>query len=164
MFLLELQKRYRMLNEITYTKIRQARASHARWVRRAKHLIEGLPISEDMIPIDSTSCEFGMWFYHEGMKFKSNPELLKYLNSIEEKHNHLHDIYLKIYKIYFVDTRVSWYRSILTNKHREVSPNECAYAKVYFDSLEKVSEELLALLEKLEIQLRALTLNNIYYG
>ena len=153
-----------MLNEISYTKIRQARASHARWVRRAKHLIEGLPVSEDMIPIDSTSCEFGMWFYNEGMKFKNNPELLKLLNSIEEKHNHLHDIYLKIYKIYFLDTRVSWFRSVVTNKYREVTSSEGAYAKVYFDSLEKVSGELLVLLERFENTLRTLTLNEIYYS
>lgn len=68
-----------MLRETTYTKIRYARASYIRWVRRAKHLIEGLRVSEDMIPVDSTSCEFGLWLYDEGMRFKSSPELVNYL-------------------------------------------------------------------------------------
>ncbi len=143
-----------MFNKTAYAKIRDARASHARWVRRAKHLIEGLPVSEDLIPIDSTACAFGVWLYDEGMRYKTRPELSAYLNSIEKKHNELHDVYLSIYKIYFVDTKPSWFRSLVTKQLKEVSPQKREQAEAYFKVLQEVSDELITTLEDFEASLR----------
>lgn len=89
-------------------EIRDAYVAHEKWVRRAKHLVENLPVDEKMIPVDSTECQFGQWLYGIGMKYKNISQLSGILHKIEEEHRNLHDIYLRVYKIYFLETKRSW--------------------------------------------------------
>ena len=82
-------------------EIRDAHIAHTKWVRRAKHLVENLPVDEKMIPLDHTECHFGQWLYNSGMKYKNIPQLTHTIRAIDESHQELHNIYLNIYKIYF---------------------------------------------------------------
>ncbi len=95
-----MRKRSEIIQNLTAAKV-----AHTKWVRKAKHLVESLPVKEDMIPIDSTDCKFGQWFYSEGIRFKIDDSFSSILGKIEKEHTELHNLYLKIYKIYFVDTK-----------------------------------------------------------
>jgi len=145
-----------MHKSLIYTKVREARASHANWIRRAKHLIEGLPVGEEFIPINSTACHFGLWLYGEGMKYKSLKNLTDKLTAIEVKHNELHDIYLHIYKIFFVDTKPSWIMSLITTQRKEVSEKNRETAQTHFTKLQRVSDELMHELDNFETMVRAI--------
>lgn len=131
--------------------------SHASWVRRAEHLIEGLPVEEKLIPYDATECRFGQWFYDEVMKFKVVPDLSDTLTEIENRHNELHGIYLNIYKIYFVDTRPSWIRNLMTTQRKKVSHPMREIAQQYFKELQRVSDELMKALDLFESKVQVAT-------
>jgi len=53
-----------MNKEEILSQLRVAKAAHVSWVQRAKLLIEGFTINETSIPVNSTECQFGKWFYY----------------------------------------------------------------------------------------------------
>lgn len=134
-------------------EIRDAYVAHEKWVRRAKHLVENLPVDEKMIPIDSTECQFGQWLYGNGMKYKNIPQLSGILHKIEEEHRNLHNVYLRIYKIYFIDTKRSWMMNLLTQSRKEVSSTKQQDALHYYYQMVKISTQLLESLEIFEASL-----------
>lgn len=144
-----------MQQEYTLEKLRDAKKAHAKWVRRAKHLVENLPVCEEMIPLDSTECAFGCWLYSEGMKFKNNETTGPILDLIEKTHHKLHDIYLSIYRIYFVESKAGFFQRLLfTKSHKSISPQKQVEALKYFEELKKVSDTLVKELDTFEIALR----------
>ena len=91
-----------MEKEEVLDHLRAAKAAHIKWVQKAKLLINGIDIEEDAIPIDSTECKFGKWFYSDGQILNSlsnNP--MECMQSIESLDFALHDKYLQIFNIYF---------------------------------------------------------------
>jgi hypothetical protein len=120
-------------------QIEAARMAHAKWLRRAKHLIENMPVTSGMLPIDSTECEFGKWFYSEGLKYKNIPQLTGMLERIDALHEEIHSIYLNIYKIYFVSLKRSWLMSRLLDSHKTPSLEQQKAAYRYYIQLEDVS-------------------------
>ena len=68
--------------------------SYYEWVQRARALTEGLPVEKEAIPMDSTECAFGQWFYGEGQKIGIMPGM-DCFKEIERKHSELHEVYLK---------------------------------------------------------------------
>ena len=140
-----------MEKEYTLEKLRDAKKAHAKWVRRAKHLVENLPVKEDMIPLDSTECAFGCWLYSEGMKYKSNHMTSHVLEAIEETHHQLHDIYLKIYRIYFVESKAGFFQRLLfIDNRKSISPQKQVEALKCCEELKKVSETLVKQLDTFE--------------
>jgi hypothetical protein len=133
-----------------------ARLAHTKWLRRAKHLIENMPVTSGMIPIDSTECEFGKWFYSEGLKYKNLPQLEAILDKIERLHEEVHNIYLDIYKIYFVELKRSWLMSKLVDGYKEPSLEQQKTAYRHYIQLEDVSVLLMK-----EFDLFERTLKNI---
>jgi len=131
--------------------------AHTNWVRRARHLIEGMPVRAEFIPFDATECHFGQWFYDEVMKFNVVPELHDVLADIENSHNRLHDIYRRIHKIYFVDTQPSWIRSLITNQRTKVTEEMRKTAEHYFKELQRVSDELMGTLDLFEVKVQVVT-------
>jgi hypothetical protein len=134
-------------------EIRDAYVAHEKWVRRAKHLVENLPVDEKMIPVDSTECQFGQWLYGRGMKYKNIAQLSGILHKIEEEHRNLHNTYLRVYKIYFLETKRSWVMNLLTQSRKEVSPKKQQEALYYYHQMVKISTVLLESLEVLEASL-----------
>jgi len=142
-----------MSKEETLEQLRKAKKAHIKWVHRARALTEGLPVEQDAIPMDSTECVFGQWFYGEGQKLGVLPGM-DCFKEIEHRHNELHDAYLKIFKIYFGEMNRSFF-SKLFNLKKKISPHEQELALEYFKKLKGISEELLLQIEKLERRVNA---------
>lgn len=144
-----------MSKEHVLEHLRAAKASHVKWVQRAKKLISGIEIQEEAIPVDSTACEFGTWFYSDGQKLNAlanNP--LESMSKIEQLHFLLHDIYSNIFNIYFNQPKKGFFSKLFGQK-REVSSSEKEVAKEYYQKLESTSTELLYEINRLERRLLA---------
>ena len=136
--------------------ISNAREAHEHWLRRAKHLIEGLPVSEEMIPLDPSSCEFGRWYYSIKLKLQKFPQFEELLAHIEEYHTKLHETYLDIYKIYFIELKRSWLMSKIIDSPPEPSSEQKKRAYRYFDEMEEISEQLMKEFDSFEMSSRLL--------
>jgi len=135
--------------------LRAAKTAHIKWVQKAKLLINGVDIKEDSIPVDSTECKFGKWFYGDAQilnALSNNP--VECMQKIERLHFQLHDIYLKIFTIYFSKEKGGFF-SKLFGKKKSISDQDIISAKRHYDDLEKVSVELLDEINRLERRLVA---------
>ena len=129
----------------------KAKIAHKRWVKRADHLISGLPVDKEFIPLEATHCGFGKWLYSQGTQLRNIDATQYIIEEIEEHHDDLHDTYGEIYKLYFiVPENKSFLTKLLTFNSKKVTEKDKEKAKKYFRQLQKSSEELLALLDKLE--------------
>lgn len=138
--------RAEILQEITRAKI-----AHKRWVKRADHLISGLPVEKEFIPLAASSCGFGKWLYGQGISLKEIDIARYIIEEIEMHHNDVHEIYSEIYKIFFIiPESKSFLSKVFTFNSKTVSVKGKKQAKLYFDQLKQSSEELLKLLDKLE--------------
>lgn len=143
-----------MNKEETLTHLRNAKKAHITWVQRAHALIEGLPIEKEQVPVSCTECKFGLWFYGEGQQLGMMPGM-DILKEIETFHYELHDVYMKIFKIYFSDEDRSLL-SKLFGTRKKISADNQEIAKVYYNQLKGISEKLIATIERLERRLFAL--------
>jgi hypothetical protein len=136
-------------------QLRAAKAAHINWVQRAKMLIAGFKVDESAIPVNSTQCQFGKWFYSDAQKLnaiQNNP--MECMTSIEQLHFDLHDVYLNIYKIYY-ETESGGFFSKIFGKKKTISEDAKKLAKEYFDNMEKISKELVAEINKMESRIVA---------
>ncbi len=140
------------------TNIRVARRSHIIWVEHVKALVNGLDIKKEQIPIAVTACDFGKWFYCEGQILLSlfSEHAVK---KVENKHKELHDIYMKIYKIYFLLEKRSFFARLFRVKKRIMASEEYN-ALVYLSDLEKISNELITYLNIIEKRLNSISEEN----
>ncbi|MFZ2890367.1 CZB domain-containing protein [Sulfuricurvum sp.] len=143
-----------MNKEETLTHLRNAKKAHITWVHRAHALIEGLPIEKEQIPVSCTDCKFGQWFYGEGQRLNMMPSM-DCLKEIETLHFELHDIYMKIFKIYFTDEDRSFFSKFFGTR-KKISPLQQNVAKEYYVQLKDISEKLVNTIERLERRLFAL--------
>lgn len=128
--------------------IREARCSHVQWVDYAKALVNGLEITKEQIPLEVTSCEFGKWLYSDGHILLSifKEEVIE---KLESRHKEIHNIYMKIFKIYFNRPKLSYLDRIL-NRQNKISATQEHIAIQYFIELEKISSELISFLNIIE--------------
>ena len=153
-----------MEKEEVLEHLRAAKAAHIKWIQKAKLLINGIDISEDAIPIDSTECKFGKWFYSDGQILNSlsnNP--MECMQSIENLHFSLHDKYLQIFNIYFSQEKKAGFFAKLfgIKRKKELSSEEVESAKKYYQEMEKVSKALLDEINRLERRLVAVSQEKI---
>ena len=135
-----------ILQEITKAKI-----AHKRWMKRADHLISGLPVDKEFIPLEATTCGFGRWLYGQGTTLRTIEATKYIIEEIEHHHDDVHDAYAKIYNIYFIiPENKSFLSKVFTFNSKKVSKNDIETAKKYFTQLQNSSDELLALLDRLE--------------
>ena len=147
------------MNQASLLKhIADAKQAHLHWVKRARHLVEGLPINKEFIPLEANSCHFGKWFYSEGVLLK-HLDATKYLmKEIEEKHNELHETYKNIYKIFFIiPKQKSLLQRILSFNYNSISSSEKEKAQIYFKYLQRSSKELIETLSQLDKEIRHLS-------
>ena len=152
-----------MEKEDVINHLRAAKAAHIKWVQKAKLLINGLDIEEDAIPIDSTECKFGKWFYSDGQILNSlanNPA--EAMGSIENLHFRLHDVYLQIFNIYFNKAKkLGFFSKIFGLKRKQVTDLESKVAFEHYHSMEQISKELLEEINRLERRLIAVSEDKI---
>lgn len=135
--------------------LRAAKSAHIKWVQKAKLLINGIDVKEDSIPVDSTECKFGQWFYSEGQilnALSNNP--VECMVKIERLHFNLHDVYMNIFNIYFNKPKGGFF-SKLFGKKTVIKDYEADKAKQYYANLEIISQELLEEINRLERRLIA---------
>ena len=138
--------RAEILQEITRAKI-----AHKRWIKRADHLISGLPVEKEFIPLAATSCGFGKWLYGQGTSLREIDNTRHIMEEIEVHHDDVHDTYSEIYKIFFIiPESKSFFSKVFTFNSKNVNKKGKEQAELYFEQLRKSSDELLKLLEKLE--------------
>jgi len=135
--------------------IRTARRTHIIWVDRVKALVNGLDIKKEQIPIAVTECDFGKWFYCDGQillsLFRENA-----IKKLDNKHKELHDVYMKIFKIYFTVQKRSFLEKLLKRKKKIMASDEYN-ALVYLSDLEKISDELISYLNIIEKKLSTIS-------
>ncbi len=149
-----------MEKEEVLEHLRAAKAAHIKWVQKAKLLINGIDIEEDAIPIDSTECKFGKWFYSDGQILNSlsnNP--MECMQSIESLHFALHDKYLQIFNIYFSQEKKAGFFAKLfgIKRKKELSEEEVQKSRKFYDEMETISKELLEEINRLERRLVAVS-------
>jgi len=137
------------------TSIRGARRAHIMWVDRAKALVHGLEIKKEQIPIEVTGCDFGKWFYCDGQILLSL-FTERAVKKLDNKHKELHDVYMKIFKIYFPVIRRSIFAKFLKRK-KKITANDEYNALIYLADLEKISDELISYLNIIEKKLNSIS-------
>ena len=139
-----------MTKETILEQLHAARAGHIGWVQRAKLLVSGFDVKEDAIPLDSTGCKFGQWFYSDGQKLRT---LLTgstdTWGKIEEYHIQIHDIYLNIFKIFYGTGKKGFFSKLLGGK-KKVNDSDRETAQKYLDEIRRVSRLLIHEIEQLE--------------
>jgi hypothetical protein len=144
-----------MTKEEILTHLRAAKSAHIKWVQKAKMLINGIEVEKDAIPVNSTECKFGQWFYGDGQilnALSNNPP--ECMVSIEELHTELHDIYMKIFRIYFSKQSGGFFSKLFGSKNK-ITAEDQKSAEVYYEELEDVSKKLLEEINRLERRLLA---------
>jgi len=124
-----------------------ARKAHIAWVEKAQLLVHSVhPISKNQLPLEVSNCSFGSWFSNSGqvLFYIMSEKLLK---SVENKHEELHNSYLKIFKIYFKQEETALF--IL---ERPETIDSLLQTKVEKElrNLENISEEFITLLNRIE--------------
>lgn len=76
--------------------VQKAKAAHLKWRVYAQGLVEGLDCPQDSVPILSTECEFGKWYYHQGKQMLGE---LTFYQALEPPHEILHALYGQIYHL-----------------------------------------------------------------
>ncbi len=144
-----------MNKEHILVHLRNAKSAHIKWVQKAKLLINGIEVKEDAIPVDSTECKFGRWFYSDGQilnALSNNP--LECMMKIESLHFNLHDVYMNIFNIYFNKPKSGFFAKLFGSK-KSLNDYEIDKAKQYYANLELISKELLEEINRLERRLIA---------
>ena len=141
----------------TLNQLRLAKAAHVSWVQRAKLLIEGFAINENSIPVNSTECGFGKWFYSDGQSLNCIRNIpIDCMQDIETLHFNLHDIYLNIYRVYYNTDKQGFFSKMFGQK-RKVTAAEIVLAKKYYDEMEQVSKALVQSLNLMERRINVLS-------
>lgn len=137
-------------------QLRAAKAAHISWVQRAKLMIEGIDIDKDSIPMNSTECKFGKWFYSDAQKLNGlRNNSLECMGTVEELHFELHDVYLKIFKLYY-STEDRGFFSKFFGKKQKVSEETIEAGREHYVKLEAISKELLSEINRLERRIIAI--------
>ena len=134
--------------------LQKAKKAHIQWVIRAQALTEGLPVQKEAIPMDCTECAFGLWLYSDGQDITKLPGM-DVMKEIEAKHYDLHAVYLKIFSIFFPDNKQGFFAKIFASKPK-ITQEQQAQAKEEFLVLKGISDELTAMLSRLERRLTAI--------
>jgi len=146
-----------MKKEEVLGHLRAAKSAHIKWVQKAKLLINGIEVEEKVIPIDSTECNFGKWFYTDGQilnALSNNP--IECMQRIEKLHFDLHDTYLNIFNIYFAQEKQrGFFAKLLGFNKKNITEAEHTIAEGHYETLEKISKELLDEINRLERRLIA---------
>ena len=139
-------------------ELKAAKQAPLEWVQRAKSLIDGVPVEQNQIPVSCTACAFGKWFYSDAQGLKAIPGM-DVLKVIEEEHSGLHDIYAKIFAIYFSEEDPSFLAKIFGKKKKiPIDAQEVALA--HFIELQETSVRLLAAIDRLDRRLEALPMSS----
>lgn len=139
-----------MNKEEVLQKLRMAKSAHIQWRARAQALVAGIGVDEDKIPMIHTDCKFGQWYYGDGQDLASLPSF----KAIEEPHEILHSVYMKIFKVLHGDDERSGWKKLF-GKQSDFKDTQLKQAKEYLNELVEISKTLLLAIEVLEQDIEA---------
>lgn len=128
------------------TILRKARSSHKKWVENALSLIEGLPLDKNQVPVNSTDCEFGKWYYADGQALRR----ISSYRDIEEHHDALHKTYREIFLLLFSEAKETSFFDRLFGSAQKSSAENQKLARDKFTILEQQSKAIMKKLDDLE--------------
>jgi hypothetical protein len=126
-------------------EIHAAKTAHIQWRARAQALVAGIPVNQEQIPVIHTDCKFGKWYYGPGQALNFLPSY----RAVEEPHEQLHSVYMKIFTLLFGEDHRSVLSSVFGSKRkREAEKHE--QAEKHLAHLVGISHTLLETVEMLE--------------
>lgn len=123
-------------------QLKIGKAVHIGWLQKAKHIIDNFTINENSIPVTSTECKFGLWFYTDGQRLNSlrnnSPQSMK---NVENLHYALHETYQDIYDIYYGGKSTGFFSTKFGK--RKVKDEDIILAQSYYEKMKKITDELI---------------------
>jgi len=151
-----------MNNAQLHQHISDAILAHLTWVRKADHLISGLPVKEGSIPLDPNACKFGKWLKKEGLILKKIEHLTDIIEIIEHHHQDLHAAYAIIYEIYFyIPKHRSTLNKLFSFQFDDITQEDKEEASIYFEDLKRSSEYLVSSMKLLNTQVKDLNYSDL---
>ena len=148
-----------MKKDETLKSLEAAKLEIIRLVDKAKLLINGGEKEDEFLPIEQRKSKFGIWFYSDGQKLKAlsnNP--LECMTNIEQLHARLHETYLEIYNMCFLQEESgSFFSKIFKPKQKLLNDFEKKAIKEDFVFLEDTANKLLEEVKRLERRLVAVS-------
>jgi signal transduction histidine kinase len=128
-------------------QIRAAKSSHIRWKSYVQIALRGIVTDQvdAALPIVQTECDFGKWYYGDGM-FLS---LLTNFQSLEHPHEMLHEMYIQIYTLQKAKLQGGFFtskRKMLRKRQKEIGQlvaNLNDYSKIMMETLQQLEIEVL---------------------
>ena len=133
-------------------KLRRAKGAHIKWRAYAQALVSGVAVDEDKIPVEHTSCAFGLWYHDEGKRKLGH---LASYDAIYTPHEMLHEIYKQIFNVLHSEGEVGIMKKLLSSKASR-EQERLGMSRQYMEELVGVSETLLKALDILEQEIREL--------
>jgi hypothetical protein len=138
-----------MNKSTTIQHIREAKLAHTRWEDIVKVVASGYKGSEfkGAVPVLKTDCEFGKWYYGEGMMFS---QINSYQN-LGKPHEMVHEIYLEIKKLMDTKIHAGFFQSQNKLEHEkenhihELLESFLNYNKLVHDGLNQLEMDILKL-------------------
>lgn len=131
------------------TMLQAAKSAHIQWRARAQALVAGIPLEKEQVPVVYTDCKFGKWYYGAGQQLAA----LGTYRAIEDPHQQLHMMYMKIFNLLFGDDERSALKKIFGSKKKYIADN-VDEAQRLLPQLIGISETLLEAIEVVEDQIR----------
>jgi hypothetical protein len=151
-----------MNNAQLHQHISDAILAHLTWVRKADHLISGLPVKEGSIPLDPDTCEFGQWLKIDALRLKKIEHLKDIIEIIEHHHHDLHAAYAIIYEIYFyIPKHRSTLNKLFSFQFDDITQEDKEEANIYFKDLKRSSEYLVSSMHILKEQIKDLNYSDL---
>jgi len=130
-------------------QIRSAKAAHIRWKSFVQISLRGIVTQDSKvdIPIVQTECDFGNWYYGDGMILSMIPGYM----AIEEPHEMVHEIYIQIYTLQKATFKGGFFtseRKFLKKREEEVnrlSANFSDYVKILVEAMNQLEIDVLKL-------------------
>jgi hypothetical protein len=127
--------------------IRAAKAAHVRWKSFVQIALRGIitESSKADIPIVQTECDFGKWYYGDGMALS----MLTNFAALEEPHEMVHEMYIQIYTLQKAKLRGGFFtntRKLLKRRQQEIGAlmaNLNDYTKILLGTLHQLEIEVL---------------------
>lgn len=136
------------------SQLRSAKSAHIKWRSYAQALVAGLPLDDGKVPVIHTDCNFGRWYYGQGQVLSS----LEGYRAIEEPHEMLHNIYMKIVKKLFHEEDPGLLKKMLGSRKRadekratevhELMEHLINISRTLLESIEMVEREVLQMHEE----------------
>jgi hypothetical protein len=138
--------------KLALDKLRKAKGAHLKWRAYAQALVSGVPVDDDKIPVEHTSCAFGHWYHGDG---KEKLGHLSAYDAIYTPHEMLHEIYRKIFDLLHAKDDAGIFKKLFSSKE-ERENERLSLARSYMEELVGVSETLLQAIDILEQEIRDL--------